>query len=107
MQLLTTTTISWNKTEKIDVMILKVYVDIYIILLIVYPQFGKQSLLAPLIMSGVVRVLISKSFRLSGVFRFGSGWNCMPDIDNCPEEEGMYKPKLPLGMESDSGKTTI
>ena len=36
---------------------------IYIILLIVYPQFGKQSLLAPLIMSGVVRVLRCKSFK--------------------------------------------
>ena len=55
LQLLTTTTISWNKTEKIGVMILKVYMRIYIVLLIVYPQFGKQSLHAPLIMSGVVR----------------------------------------------------
>ena len=60
LQLLTTTTISWNKTEKIGVMILKVYVHIYIVLLIVYPQFGKQSLLAPLIMSGVVRVSFKK-----------------------------------------------
>ena len=42
--------------KKIGVMILKVYVHIYIVLLIMYPQFGKQSLLAPLIMSGVVRV---------------------------------------------------
>ena len=58
LQLLTTTTISW--IENIGVMILNVYVHIYIVLLIVYPQFGKQSLLAPLIMSGVVRVLISK-----------------------------------------------
>ena len=39
---------------------------IYIVLLIVYPQFGKQSLLAPLIMSGVVRV---RSFRLRKEFR--------------------------------------
>ena len=45
-------------------MILKVYVHIYIVLLIVYPQFGKQSLLAPLIMPSVVRVLVSKSFSL-------------------------------------------
>ena len=37
---------------------------VYIVLLIVYPQFGKQSLLAPIIMSGVVRVLVSKTFRL-------------------------------------------
>ena len=42
---------------------------IYIVLLIVYPQFGKQSLLAPLIMPGVVRVLISKVFRLRKEFR--------------------------------------
>ena len=63
-QLLTTTTISWNKTEGIGVMILKVSMHIYIVLLIVYPQFGKQSLLAPLIMPGVIRVLVSKSFRL-------------------------------------------
>ena len=63
MQLLTNTTISWNKTEKIGVMILKVYVHIkfYIVLLIVYLHFGK---LAPLIMSGVVRVLISKKKKL-------------------------------------------
>ena len=40
MQLLTTTTISWNKMAA---MILKVYMHIYIVLLIVYPQFGKQS----------------------------------------------------------------
>ena len=44
-------------------MILKVYVHIYIVLLTVYPQFGKQLLLAPLIMSGVVRVLKCKSFK--------------------------------------------
>ena len=50
-------------------MILKVYVHIYIVLLIVYPQFGKQSLLAPLIMSGFIRVLISKSFRLRKEFQ--------------------------------------
>ena len=52
-------------------MILKLYVHIYIVLqlLIVHPQFGGQSLLAPLIMSGVVRVLISKSFRLRKEFR--------------------------------------
>ena len=50
-------------------MILKVYVHIYIVLLIVYPEFGKQSLLAPLIMSGVVRVLSSKSFRLGKDFQ--------------------------------------
>ena len=36
-------------------MILKVCVHIYIVLLIVYPQFGKESLLALLIMSGVVK----------------------------------------------------
>ena len=41
-------------------MILKVYVHIYIVLVIVYPQFGKQSFLAP-IMSGDIRVL--KSFK--------------------------------------------
>ena len=58
LQLLTTTTISWNKTEKMGFMILKVYMHIYIVLLIVYPQFGRQSLLAPLIMSGVVRVRV-------------------------------------------------
>ena len=58
LQLLTTTTISWNKTKKIGVKILEVYIHIYIVLLIVYPQFGKQSLLAPLIMSGVVRVSV-------------------------------------------------
>ena len=69
LQLLTTTTISWNKTEKIGVMILKVYMRINIVLLIVYPQFGKQSLLAPLIMSGVVRVRVSKSFRLRKEFQ--------------------------------------
>ena len=44
-------------------MILKVYVHIYIVLLIVYPQLGNQSLLAPLIMSGVVRVLKCKNFK--------------------------------------------
>ena len=69
LQLLTTITISWNKTGKIGVMILKVYVHIYIVLLIVYPQFGNQSLLAPLIMSGVVRVRISKGFRLRKEFQ--------------------------------------
>ena len=69
LQLLTTTTISWNKTKKIGVMILKVYMRINIVLLIVYPQFGKQSLLAPLIMSGVVRVRVSKSFRLRKEFQ--------------------------------------
>ena len=62
-------TISWNKTEKIGVMILKVYMRINIVLLIVYPQFGKQSLFAPLIMSGVVRVRVSKSFRLRKEFQ--------------------------------------
>ena len=50
-------------------MILKVYAHIYIVLLIVHPQFGKQSLLAPLIMSGVVRVRVSKSFRLREEFQ--------------------------------------
>ena len=59
----------YNKTEKIGVMILKVYMRINIVLLIVYPQFGKQSLLAPLIMSGVVRVRVSKSFRLRKEFQ--------------------------------------
>ena len=42
-------------------MVLKVYVH--------NPQFGKQSLLAILIMSGVVRVLKSKSFRLRKEYR--------------------------------------
>ena len=52
-------------------MILKVCVHIYIVLLIVYPQFGKESLLALLIMSGVVKSVnfISKSFRLRKEFR--------------------------------------
>ena len=59
--LLTTTIISWNKTEKIVFLIPKVYVHIYIVLLIVYLQFGEQLLLVPLIMSGVVRVRVQKA----------------------------------------------
>ena len=50
-------------------MILKVYVImnayLHCIAYCIHPQFRKQSLLTPLIiMTGVVRVLVSKSFRL-------------------------------------------
>ena len=49
---------------KVGAMILKVYTYIYIVLLIVYPLFGEQSLLAPLIMPGLVGVLKCKSFKI-------------------------------------------
>ena len=54
---------------------------IHIVLLIVYPQFGKQSLLAPLIISGVARVLISKSFRLRKEFRPPLRTQALQDIN--------------------------